>query len=58
MNILSYDSRSPGRDLNLGPSEYEAVIFTTRPRHSVTAIDYTKCPPKNIHTLDKSHNKR
>jgi hypothetical protein len=29
------DSRSPGRDLNFEPSEYEAGVLTTRPRCSV-----------------------
>jgi hypothetical protein len=33
---LSRDSRSPGRDLNLQPREYEAGVLTTRPRRSVT----------------------
>jgi hypothetical protein len=28
--ILSQDSRSPGRDLNAGPPEYEAEVLTTR----------------------------
>jgi hypothetical protein len=32
-NLNQY-SRSPGRDLNPGPSEYEAGVLTTRPRHS------------------------
>jgi hypothetical protein len=32
---LSQDSRSPGRDLNPGPAEYEARVLTTRPRRSV-----------------------
>jgi hypothetical protein len=27
----SQDSRSPGRDLNPGPSEYKAGVLTTRP---------------------------
>jgi hypothetical protein len=31
---LSQDSRSPGRDLNPGPPEYEGVL-TTRPGRSV-----------------------
>jgi hypothetical protein len=35
---LSLDSRSPGRDLNLGPPEYEAAVLTTRPRRSVIGI--------------------
>jgi hypothetical protein len=29
---LRQDSRSPGRDLNPWPSEYEAGLLTTRPR--------------------------
>jgi hypothetical protein len=29
------DSSSPGRDLNLGPPEYEAGVVTTRQRRSV-----------------------
>jgi hypothetical protein len=29
--IISQDSRSPGRDLNKVPSEYEAVVLATRP---------------------------
>jgi hypothetical protein len=29
---LSQDGRSPGRDLRLGPPEYEAGGLTTRPR--------------------------
>jgi hypothetical protein len=32
---LSQDSRSPGRDLNPGPPEYEAGVLTTRPRRLV-----------------------
>jgi hypothetical protein len=32
---LSNDSRSPGRDLNLGPPEYEAGVLTTRSWFSV-----------------------
>jgi hypothetical protein len=41
---LSQDSRSPGRDLNPGPPEYEAGVLTTRSRHSVCGlvdIDFT-----------------
>jgi hypothetical protein len=30
---LTEDSRSPGRDLNPGPSKNEAGVLTTRPRH-------------------------
>jgi hypothetical protein len=32
---LSRDSRSPGRDLNPGASEYEAGVLTTQLRRSV-----------------------
>jgi hypothetical protein len=32
---LSQDSRSPARDLNPGPPEYEARVSPTRPRRSV-----------------------
>jgi hypothetical protein len=31
---LGQDSRSPGRDFNQGPPEYEAGVLTTRPRPS------------------------
>jgi hypothetical protein len=31
---LSQDSRSPGRDLNLGSPEYEEGVLTTQPRRS------------------------
>jgi hypothetical protein len=31
----NHDSRSPSRELNPGPAEYEAGMLTTRPRHSV-----------------------
>jgi hypothetical protein len=31
MKTLSQDSRSPGRDLSLGPPEYEAAMLTTGP---------------------------
>jgi hypothetical protein len=33
---LSHDNRSPGRDLNPGPSEYEVTVLITRPLRSVT----------------------
>jgi hypothetical protein len=33
---ISQDSRSLGWDLNLGPSEYEAVVLITRPKSSTT----------------------
>jgi hypothetical protein len=32
---LSQDRRSPGRDLNPEPPEYEAEVLTTRSRRSV-----------------------
>jgi hypothetical protein len=32
---LSKDSRSPGRDLNLGPPEYEAGVSITQQRRSI-----------------------
>jgi hypothetical protein len=32
---LSQDCRSPGRDLNQEPPEYEAGVLSTRPRCSV-----------------------
>jgi hypothetical protein len=35
MKYLSHDSRSPGRDLNLEPPEYEAGVLTTRLRRSI-----------------------
>jgi hypothetical protein len=31
----SQSSRSPGRDLNRRPDEYEAGVLTTQPRRSV-----------------------
>jgi hypothetical protein len=33
-NVSRY-SRSPGRDLNPGPSKYEVGVLLTRPRRSV-----------------------
>jgi hypothetical protein len=36
---LTQDSRSPGRDLNPRPPEFEARLLTTRPRYSV----YKRC---------------
>jgi hypothetical protein len=33
---LSQDSRPLGRDLNTGPSKYEAGVLTTQSRHSVS----------------------
>jgi hypothetical protein len=38
---LSWDSRSPGRDLNPGPPEYKAGVLTTRKRRSVI---FLSCP--------------
>jgi hypothetical protein len=35
---LSQDSRSPRRDLNPEPSEYEAEVLTTRPRRLVSRL--------------------
>jgi hypothetical protein len=35
---LSQDSRSPGRDLNPGPPEYEAGVLTTRSQCSVQQV--------------------
>jgi hypothetical protein len=32
---LDQDSRSPGRDLNLGPTDNDAGVLTTRPRRSI-----------------------
>jgi hypothetical protein len=34
------DNRSPGRNLNLRPPEYEAGILTARPRCSVWLLLY------------------
>jgi hypothetical protein len=36
--IISQDNRSPGRDLNPGPPEYEAGMLTTRPRSSTKML--------------------
>jgi hypothetical protein len=36
MTSLSQDSRSPGRDWNSEPPEYEAGVLTTQPRRSVS----------------------
>jgi hypothetical protein len=36
LKSLSQNSRSPGRDLNAGPSEYEAEMLTSQSRRSVT----------------------
>jgi hypothetical protein len=36
---LSQFIRSPGRDLNPGPPEYEAEVLTTRPRRSMADIE-------------------
>jgi hypothetical protein len=35
---ISQDSRSPGRDLNLGPPKYKAGMRTTRPRRPVNTV--------------------
>lgn len=35
MNFFSMSNRSPGRELNPVPLEYEAVVLTTQPRRSV-----------------------
>jgi hypothetical protein len=32
---LSHDSQPPGRDLNPGPSDYEAGVLSIPPRRSV-----------------------
>jgi hypothetical protein len=40
LKTLSQDSRSPGRDLNPGPPEYEAGVLTTRQRRSVLIYIY------------------
>jgi hypothetical protein len=37
---VSQDSRSPDRDLNAIPPEYEAVVVTTRPRLFILYQDY------------------
>jgi hypothetical protein len=36
---LSQGSRSPGRDLNQGPLQYEAGVLNTRPRRSVCSLN-------------------
>jgi hypothetical protein len=33
---LSQDGRSPGRDMNLTPSEYETEVLTVRPQRKAT----------------------
>jgi hypothetical protein len=40
MKSISQGSRSPGRDLNPGPPEYEVGVLTTRPRRSVVYYYY------------------
>jgi hypothetical protein len=40
---LSQDNRSLGRDLNLGPPEYEAGVLTTQPLRSVTLHKIQNC---------------
>jgi hypothetical protein len=47
-NNLIQDSRCPGRDLNPGPSEYEAGILTTRPRHSVHCGQNQRSSPRPL----------
>jgi hypothetical protein len=42
MKNLSLNSRSPGRDLNTGPPEYEIWVLTTRPRCSLDFISMLK----------------
>jgi hypothetical protein len=37
--IHIYDSRSPGRDLNQGPTEYAAGTLPIRPRYSVRYLE-------------------
>jgi hypothetical protein len=42
--ILRQDSRSPGRDLNPGPTEYETGVLATRPQRVCThACMYYAC---------------
>jgi hypothetical protein len=36
---LRQDSRHPGRDLNPGALEYEAGVFTIRPRRSLLVLE-------------------
>jgi hypothetical protein len=36
---LSQDNRTPGRNLNPGPSEYQTEVLTTRLRRSVEKLD-------------------
>jgi hypothetical protein len=41
---LSQDSRSLGRDLNLGPPEYETGLLSTTPQRSVNIVTgFTMC---------------
>jgi hypothetical protein len=40
---LSQDSRSPGRDLNLGPPKYEAGVLTTQLQCSVENNEKHEC---------------
>jgi hypothetical protein len=50
---LSHDSRSPGRDLNRRPSEYEGVL-TSRPRRLLLyrrVPERTRCDPTETATL-------
>jgi hypothetical protein len=39
---VSQDMKSPGRDLNPRPAEYETAVLTTRPRRSVLFIQNVK----------------
>jgi hypothetical protein len=39
--ILSQDSRSPCRGLNVGSPEYQAEVLAARPRRSVIVFDLT-----------------
>jgi hypothetical protein len=43
MKNLSQDSRSPGRDLNLGPPECEAGLLTTQSLRLVFFIGKESC---------------
>jgi hypothetical protein len=36
---LGQDNRSPGRDLNHGPPEYESTMITTRPQSVITRLN-------------------
>jgi hypothetical protein len=50
--MLSQDSRSPRRDLNPGPSKYEAEVLTTLPRRSALFVNvpiYTRVGNVCVH---------